>query len=129
VVTSSIRNCLWPSSRLHGLQLFLNLSPYLMDEDKVDRIVPFVVELLSDDVAIVRAEACRALVTVVRGPPSLSVGLTDPDVFVRATYARGLVRLADAAVLMLEMSQAARVPKSEIEASGIVEVSLSAQRL
>lgn len=31
---------------------------------------------------------------------------TDPDVFVRATYARALVRLADAAVNMLEMSQA-----------------------
>jgi len=27
--------------------------------------VPFVVELLSDDVAIVRAEACRTLVIVV----------------------------------------------------------------
>lgn len=54
---------------------------------------------------------------------------TDPDVFVRATYARGLVRLADAAVLMLEMSQAAKVPKSEIEASGIVEVSLPAHKL
>lgn len=65
VVTSSIRNCLWPSARLHGLQLFLNLSPYLRDEDKVDRIVPFAVELLSDDVAIVRAEACRVLVIVV----------------------------------------------------------------
>lgn len=76
VVTSSIRNCLWPSSRLHGLQLFLNLSPNLMDEDKVDRIVPFVVELLSDEVAIVRAEACRTLVTVVRGLPSLPAGLT-----------------------------------------------------
>ena len=64
-VSSSIRNCLWPSSRLHGLQLFLNLCPFLLDEDKVDRIVPFVVELLSDDVAIVRAEACRTLVIVV----------------------------------------------------------------
>jgi phosphoinositide-3-kinase regulatory subunit 4 len=48
---------------------------------------------------------------------------TDPDIFVRTTYARGLVRLADAAVNMLEMSQAAKVPKSELEASGIVEVS------
>lgn len=66
IVTSSIRNALSPSSRLHGLQLFLKLCPFLLEEDKVDRIVPFVVELLSDDAAIVRAEACRTLVIVVR---------------------------------------------------------------
>lgn len=65
MVTSSIRNCIWPSSRLHGLQLFLNLNPHLQDEDRIDRTIPFVVELLSDEVAVVRAEACRVLVQVV----------------------------------------------------------------
>ncbi|KAK8845442.1 hypothetical protein IAR55_006155 [Kwoniella newhampshirensis] len=138
IVTSSIRNCLWPSSRLHGLQLFLNLVPFLLDEEKVDRIVPFVVELLSDDVAIVRAEACRTLVIVVESVDSITPQnatfvpeyllpqmrhlATDPDIFVRATYARSLVRLADAAVNMLEMSQAAKasgVPGPET--SGVIE--------
>lgn len=139
LVTSSIRNCLWPSSRLHGLKLFLNLLPYLMDEDKIDRIVPFVVELLADDTAIVRAEACRSLITTVKSVKSITPRnaafipeyllpqmrhlATDPDVFVRATYAQSLVRLADVAVGMLEMSQAAKVDKTELEASGIVEVS------
>jgi phosphoinositide-3-kinase regulatory subunit 4 len=66
IVTSSIRNCLWPSNRLHGLQLFSKLCPHLQDEDRIDRIIPFVVELLSDEVAVVRAEACRVLVEVVR---------------------------------------------------------------
>ncbi|ORY34315.1 hypothetical protein BCR39DRAFT_556705 [Naematelia encephala] len=137
IVTASVRNCIWPSSRLHGLHLFLKLLPYLMDEDKVDRIIPFVVELLSDDVAIVRAEACRVLVLVVESVrsitplnatfipeyllPQLRHLATDADVFVRATYARGLVRLADAAINMLEMSQAAKVDKSELEASGVIE--------
>jgi hypothetical protein len=46
---------------------------------------------------------------------------TDTDVFVRTTYARGLVRLADAAITMLELSQATKTNKSELEASGIVE--------
>ncbi|KAK4685355.1 phosphoinositide-3-kinase, regulatory subunit 4, partial [Tremellales sp. Uapishka_1] len=152
VVTSSIRNCLWPSSRLHGLQLFLNLCPFLADEDKVDRIVPFVVELLSDEVAIVRAEACRTLVIVVSSfltcrnwelfthrqvesvksttsqnatyipeylLPQLRQLASDPDIFVRATYATGLVRLADAAVNMLEMSQATKVD-GETETPSIV---------
>lgn len=47
---------------------------------------------------------------------------TDPDVYVRTTYAKGLVRIAGAAVTMLEMSQAAKIPKAELEASGMVEV-------
>ncbi len=47
---------------------------------------------------------------------------TDSDIFVRATYARGLVRLADAAINMLEMSQAAKTTRSDVEASGIAEV-------
>ncbi|CAK9779867.1 ARM repeat-containing protein [Cutaneotrichosporon oleaginosum] len=124
IVTSSIRNSLSPSSRLHGLQLFLKLSPYLMDEDKVDRIVPFVVELLSDEVPIVRAEACRTLVIVVESItsitphnstfiheyllPQMARLLRDSDIFVRATYARALVHIADAAVRMLELSEAAK---------------------
>ncbi|WVW81748.1 hypothetical protein I302_103744 [Kwoniella bestiolae CBS 10118] len=138
IVTSSIRNCIWPSSRLHGLQLFLNLLPYLFDEDKVDRIIPFVVELLSDDVAIVRAEACRTLIIVVESINSITPQnatfipeyllpqmrhlAVDNDIFVRATYAKGLVRLADAAVNMLEMSQASKTiggPASE--SSTIIE--------
>lgn len=36
--------------------------------------------------------------------------LQDPDVFVRATYARALVHIADAAVRMLELSEAAQPP-------------------
>ncbi|WOO86061.1 Phosphoinositide 3-kinase regulatory subunit 4 [Vanrija pseudolonga] len=124
IVTSSIRNALSPSSRLHGLKLFLNLCPFLMDEDKVDRVVPFVVELLSDEVPIVRAEACRTLVIVVESVQSISQQnatfipeyllpqtgnlANDSDIFVRATYARALVRFADAAVRMLELCQAAQ---------------------
>ncbi len=68
LVTSSLRNCLWPTSRLHGLQLFLRLNPYIADEDRIDRIIPFIVELLSDPMPIVRAEACRTLVQIVSLP-------------------------------------------------------------
>lgn len=138
IVTSSIRNCLWPTSRLNGLRLFIDLLPYLNDEDKVDRIIPFTVELLADEVAIVRAEACRTIVLTVEtiefvSPlnatfvpeyllPQMRHLATDPDVFVRATYAKGLVRLADAAVNMLELSQASRPHRASDEASEVVEV-------
>lgn len=49
----------------------------------------------------------------------------DSDIFVRTTYAQGLVKLANAAVNMLEMSQAAKDGMSVhgTESSGIVEVS------
>lgn len=66
IVTSSIRNCSWPTSRLNGLELFLKLLPYVSDEDKVDRMVPFAVELLKDPQAALRAAACRSIVQVVR---------------------------------------------------------------
>ena len=48
---------------------------------------------------------------------------TDPDIFVRATYARGLVRLGDAAVTMLEMDQAAKVDQEAQANPEIEEVS------
>ncbi|KAI9635914.1 uncharacterized protein MKK02DRAFT_25800 [Dioszegia hungarica] len=145
IVTSSIRNCTWPSSKLHALQLFLRLNAYISDEDKIDRIIPFTVDLLSDLVPIVRAEACRTLVLVVESVssvtpinaayipeyllPQLRQLAADEDVFVRATYARGLVRLADAALSMLEYSQAAKAPMSELESSGVVEPDYDAMLL
>ena len=138
LVTSSIRNCLWPTSRLHGLKLFLNLAPYLSDEDKVDRIVPFATELLTDETAIVRAEACRTLVRVVQSITSISLLnaafipeyllpqtrhlAVDTDVFVRATYAKSLTGFADAAVAMLEINQAAKPDRLEGDVSTEVSV-------
>lgn len=49
----------------------------------------------------------------------------DSDIFVRTTYAQSLVKLANAALNMLEMSQAAKDGTSVhgTESSGIVEVS------
>ncbi|EIW67963.1 hypothetical protein TREMEDRAFT_44965 [Tremella mesenterica DSM 1558] len=136
IVTSSIRNCLWPSSRLNGLHLFLRLMPFLQDEDKVDRIIPFAVELLSDDVAIVRAEACRTIVKVIDSVTSITLQnatfipeyllpnmrhlAIDSDVFVRSTYSKALVRLASAAMRMLELGQSMKLshPASDSSITG-----------
>ena len=57
--------------------------------------------------------------------PRLRHLTTDSEVFVRATYARGLVRLANAAINMLEISQAAKTARPEVEASDITEVCLT----
>ena len=65
LVTSSIRHCTWPQSRLHGLELFVKLLQHVSDEDKVDRMIPFAVELLKDSLASIRSTACRTIVIIV----------------------------------------------------------------
>lgn len=65
LVTANIRNCALPSSKLRGLDVLLALSPYLTDEAKLDRMVPYVVDLLHDDAASVRAAAMRTLMQIV----------------------------------------------------------------
>lgn len=65
LVLANIRNCLLPSSRLRALDVLLALSTRLTDEAKLDRAVPYIVELLRDEAAIVRAAAVRTLVQIV----------------------------------------------------------------
>lgn len=65
LVCANIRNCSRPSSKIRGLDVFLALSPYLTDEAKLDRMVPYIVDLLHDDAAIVRASALRTLMQIV----------------------------------------------------------------
>lgn len=65
LLTSNIRNCRLPSTKIHALDVFLALSCHLTDEAKLDRMVPYVVELLHDDSALVRSAAMRTLLQVV----------------------------------------------------------------
>lgn len=65
LLTSNIRNCSLPSSKVRALDVCLALSAHLTDEAKLDRMVPYVVDLLHDEAAIVRLAAVRTLVQVV----------------------------------------------------------------
>ncbi len=65
LVSSNIRSCILPSSKLKALDLMLFLSCYLTDEAKLDRLIPYVVDLLHDDAAVVRAAAVRSILQVV----------------------------------------------------------------
>ena len=65
LVSANIRNCSLPSSKVRALDVFLALSSHLTDEAKLDRMVPYIVDLLHDDAAIVRAAALRTLMQVV----------------------------------------------------------------
>ena len=67
LVLANIRNCALPSSRIRALDLLLALCAQLTDESKLDRAIPYVVELLRDEVALVRAAAVRTLMQIVGG--------------------------------------------------------------
>jgi phosphoinositide-3-kinase, regulatory subunit 4 len=66
LVCANIRNCSFPSSKVRALDLLLALSSQLTDEAKLDRLIPYVIDLLHDDAAIVRGAALRTLMQVVR---------------------------------------------------------------
>lgn len=60
-VSANIRNCIRPDSVLQALDMLLYLSLHLTDETVLDRVSPYMVYMLADDSALVRAAACRAL--------------------------------------------------------------------
>ncbi|KAF8892933.1 hypothetical protein BD779DRAFT_1798336 [Infundibulicybe gibba] len=136
LVTANIRNCSLPSSKVRAMDVFLALSPHLTDEAKLDRMVPYIVDLLHDDAAIVRSSAVRTmmqvlmLVTVITPSnaaifpeyiiPNIRHIVQDPEVSVRCTYAQCIVQLADTAVRYLEMAQA-------LKAHGTFKLSADAQ--
>ena len=66
LVCANIRNCSLSSSKVRALDVLLALSSQLTDEAKLDRLIPYVIELLHDDAAIVRGAALRTLMQVVR---------------------------------------------------------------
>ncbi|KAG2073960.1 hypothetical protein BDR04DRAFT_1179492 [Suillus decipiens] len=122
LVLANIRNCLLPSSRLRALDILLALSTRLTDEAKLDRAVPYTVELLRDEAAVVRAAAVRTLVQILTQVnvitpsnasivpeyiiPNVRYLVQDPEVSVRAMYAQCIAPLAQTADRYLEMGQA-----------------------
>lgn len=64
-VCSLLRNASFPSSKLKALDILLALAEHLPDDVKLDRLVPYLMTLLSDDAALVRANAIKTLTQVV----------------------------------------------------------------
>ncbi|TCD61372.1 Serine/threonine-protein kinase [Steccherinum ochraceum] len=136
LLTANVRTCNLPSSKLRALDVFLALAPHLTDEAKLDRMVPYIVELLQDDSPAVRSAAVRTLmqililVTVITPSnasifpeyiiPALSHLVRDPEVSVRCMYAQCVVALADTAVRYLEMGQALRAHGAYTMSTGVV---------
>lgn len=67
LITSTIRNTAKPQSRVDACDTVLALSERISDEAKLDRVLPYLITLLGDEVAIVRATALRTITQLV--PP------------------------------------------------------------
>ncbi|KAI9096422.1 hypothetical protein DFS34DRAFT_581299 [Phlyctochytrium arcticum] len=124
IVCSSVRNALHPTSRMYALDLLLAFSKHLPDDARLDRLVPYVVCLFEDDHAVVRAMAIRTLTQIIANVESITSAdanifpeyilpaarrfSTDPDGFVRATFAHCIAALAETALRFLDLSQLLR---------------------
>ncbi|GAA5855478.1 hypothetical protein JCM8547_007849 [Rhodosporidiobolus lusitaniae] len=125
LLSSNLRNCVRPSSVLRALELLLALaSRYLTDETKLDRLVPYLVSVLEDDVVSVRSAALRVLTQVLLltrtlSPSNLDVFPeyilpniralgTDPELLPRETYALCIPWLAKTARRFLEVGEGMR---------------------
>ncbi|GAA6038901.1 hypothetical protein JCM8097_000564 [Rhodosporidiobolus ruineniae] len=134
LLSSSLRNCVHPASVLRACELLLALSRYLTDETKLDRLVPYLVALLEDDVAAVRAGAVKVLTQTLMLVTSLTPSnfdlfpeyilpntrpfAADPEVLVRKTYALCVPFLAKTARRFLEMGEAMREATATAGAEG-----------
>ncbi|KAM1229743.1 hypothetical protein FF1_039986 [Malus domestica] len=110
LLCSCIRNVKLPHLRRRAILLLKSSALYIDDEDRLQRVIPYVVAMLSDSAAIVRCAAletlCDILPLVQDFPPSdakifpeyilpmLSMLPDDPEESVRICYASNIAKLA-----------------------------------
>lgn len=124
VLCSFVHTVRLPSTKLTALELFSLFGKYLDSEIRLQRIVPHVVHMLSEERSLVRATAIRVLTGVLENifsfPPSdshifpayLLPALQrfcsqdlEHEQLVREAFAENIARLADVARKFLEASQ------------------------
>ncbi|KAH9874442.1 hypothetical protein IAQ61_003631 [Plenodomus lingam] len=132
IVVSCLRGTARASARVRGLELLMAFSERLTDEAKLDRVVPYVAQLLTDKSEQVKIAALRTLTQIlamvqVVSPinayifpeyvlPRLEAYLPDPSAsvspLVRMQYAFCIGTLATTAARYLDMIQALRAEGS-----------------
>ncbi|KAJ8060412.1 hypothetical protein OCU04_010740 [Sclerotinia nivalis] len=123
LVVSSMRNTARATAKIRACDILLAFAERLTDEAKLDRVLPYIMTLLTDKSELVKVTAIRtvtqllALVTVVSAInahvfpeyilPRMQIFLpgspTEPGALVRATYAACLGSLASSASKFLDM--------------------------
>ncbi|RHZ45574.1 hypothetical protein Glove_669g16 [Diversispora epigaea] len=121
LLCATVRNTAYPSSKLHALDMLLAIGQHLEDEFKLDRLVPYLIALLDDEVGLVRASTVKTLANLLSlvetiTPfnatifpeyimPKLRKFATDPEILVRMTYAQCITTFAETALRFLELAQ------------------------
>ncbi|OJD15304.1 VPS15 protein kinase [Emergomyces pasteurianus Ep9510] len=128
LVVSSLRNTAKASARVKACDILLAFAERVPDEAKLDRVLPFVMFLLTDRSDVVRVAAIRtltqllAMVQVVspvnayifpeyifpRLQPFIPGPNSNPSPIVRAAYASCIASLAQSSLRVLDMVQALR---------------------
>ncbi|KAF9349512.1 Serine/threonine-protein kinase [Mortierella sp. AD094] len=121
LLCSSMRNTAYPTSKMHALDLLLSIGRHVADDIKLDRLVPYIVSCLSDEVGLVRAHALKTLakmldevetldvINVTIFPeyilPALHAFPSDKEVLVRSAYAGCIAQFAQTSLRYLELAQ------------------------
>ncbi|KAF9114046.1 Serine/threonine-protein kinase [Mortierella sp. AM989] len=121
LLCSSMRNTAYPTSKMHALDMLLSIGRYVTDDIKLDRLVPYIVSCLTDEVGLVRAHALKTLakmldevetldvINVTIFPeyilPALQAFPSDKEVLVRSAYAGCIAQFAQTSLRYLELAQ------------------------
>ena len=108
-------------SKLTVLELLLTIAHHISDDIILERLLPYMLYLVTDSLPQVRAQALKTLsqcLQLVRNIqrsdanifpeyilPSLSLLAQDIEVIVRISYAENIASLAEVALKFLEMAQ------------------------
>lgn len=124
ILLSDIRHTTKATSRVRACDTIVALSERISDEARLDRVVPFLMSLASDEAPEVRSSAVISLAQVLAMVryltpvnafvfpelilPALSAHTTDTSVLVRISYARCLSLVASTAARYLDLAAALR---------------------
>nr|CCA14328.1 phosphoinositide 3kinase regulatory subunit putativ [Albugo laibachii Nc14] len=141
MITSCLRHLRHPHSKLTAMYLIHALSRFVTDEIRLQRLVPFLLESITDTNALVRAQAIRSttfildLITAVPLAdasvftqyifPTMSPVISDSEIFVQVAFAECLPCLASTArrfvdsteILRLEVCQNSRATNPPVKSS------------
>ncbi|CAI5703776.1 unnamed protein product [Peronospora effusa] len=122
LICSSLRHVQVPESKLTSLYLVRSLGQFTSDEARLQRLIPYLLEVIDDPSAAVRALALRTitfLLSLVASFPLADASVfpqyvlpamipfqSDPDELVRITFAECLPQLAETSRRFLEIAHA-----------------------
>lgn len=130
IICASIRNTVYPSSKLNALNTLVALSKEIDDEFKVDRLIPYCVQLLDDSNPMVRTIAFESLTDIIcsinKLPsseakifvdyviPGMCNLAKDKELFIKATYARNMPIIAEKAIKLVNDALKRHEPKDKL---------------